>query len=604
MEMRLPSMRDLQMHTMRTMHRFPVEIFVALVGTVAAVLLALEIAPMVSASSDELQLRLYTRVILGCIILLSTSLSLSLTREAGKITWPVQLGIFTVAATATTWYMWMFSFTPWDGAQCGVVILAVHLLVALSAMWRRDRLEFWDVNKVLFLRTLTAALFTMVLGSGLNLALFALNELFGLDVNGKWYGTMWAVLLGLFNTWFVLGGIPLPPSDEAERPAPSFPRGLRIFVQYVLLPLVLVFLCILYAYGIKVLFFTQLNGSVAYFIDALAVVGTLSFLLLYPLRNDAEHAWIHFYAAWFGRLMLPLCVLLWIALIVRVQAYGITEQRYLGLALAVVLTVLALYLAIVRNPDLRIIPAALLLACIVSVSGPIGMLQVAYRSQTQRAEDVLRSGGVLQDGRYDIAKAQQLSEQDKRIVQSTLRYLNTYESNSRMDTWLASIHADRMPDRDSVKIEVYMGVWTEMPADARTTFRFPGFRNRQALSVSCDMPGATITPFEFSWERTDKDTLRIEHHGQWTLEVLATKGATWCLRDPSGFADTLNLAPIIANGNGESDSTRRSVDLQSHRFPNMHVALVLSELSGSLDHGTWEDVRCTGMLITTPKRHP
>ncbi len=601
--MRLPSFRDLRLHTTRTMHRFPLEIFIAMVGTIAAVMLALEIVPKVSATPDELQLRLYTytRIILGCIILLSTSLSLSLTREAGKITWPIQLGIFTAAAAATTWYMWVFSFTPWDGLQCGVIVLAVHLLVALSAMWRRDRLEFWDVNKALFLRTLTAGLFTMVLGSGLNLALFALNELFGLDVDGKWYGSLWAVLLGLFNTWFVLGGVPLPPSDDAERPAPSFPRGLRIFVQYVLLPLVLVFLCILYAYGIKVLFITELNGSVAYFIDALAVVGTLSFLLLYPLRNDAEHAWIQFYAAWFGRLMLPLCVLLWIALIVRVQAYGITEQRYLGLALAVVLTVLALYLAIVRNPDLRFIPAALLLACIVSVSGPIGMLQVAYRSQTQRAEDVLRAGGVVHDGRYDIAKAQQLSEQDKRIVQSTLRYLNTYESNSRMDTWLASIHADRMPDRDSVKIEVYMGVWTEVPTDALSEFRFPGRRGRQLLNVSCTMPGAMITPFELSWERTDPDTLRIDHNGTWTLEVLGAKGAKWCLRDPSGIVDTLNLAPIIAKGNGESDSSRVSVDLQSERFPNAHVALVLTELSGRLRHGTWEDVRCTGVLITTSK---
>lgn len=602
--MRLPSFRDLRLHTTRTMHRFPIEILIAIVGTAAAVMLALEIVPSVSSTPDDIQLRLYTRIILACIILLSTSLSLSLTREAGKITWPVQLGIFTAAAAATTWYMWMFSFTPWDGAQCGVIVLAVHLLVALSAMWRRDRLEFWDVNKVLLLRTLTAALFTMVLGSGLNLALFALNELFGLDVNSRWYGSMWAVLLGLFNTWFVLGGIPLPPSDDAERPAPSFPRGLRIFVQYVLLPLVLVFLCILYAYGIKVLFFTQLNGSVAYFIDALAVVGTLSFLLLYPLRNDAEHAWIHFYAAWFGRLMLPLCVLLWIALVVRVQAYGITEQRYLGLALAVVLTMLAMYLAVVRNPDLRIIPATLLLACIVSVSGPIGMLQVAYRSQTQRAEEVLRAGGVVHDGRYDIAKAQQLSEQDKRIVQSTLRYLNTYESNSRMDTWLASIHADRMPDRDSVKIEVYMGVWTEVDLEESGAFAIgDGSTSRTAHAVS-HMKGASITPFALNWNQPvsrSEDSMRIEHNGTWLFEVLRSKGTMWRLQDPTGRADTFDLAKVLAQISDRTDTTTLSVNLQSDKFPDYNVALVLSRLNGRTSSGTWEEVWARGVLVTTPK---
>jgi len=600
MEMRLPSLRDLQMHTTRTMHRFPIEILIAIVGTAAAVMLALEIT--LHTTMDPMHLRVYTRIILGCIILLNTSLSL--TREAGKITWPIQLGIFAAAVAATTWYMWVFSFTPWDGLQCGVVVVAVHLLVALSAMWRRNRLEFWDVNKVLFLRTLTAVLFTMVLGSGLNLALFALNELFGLDVDGKWYGSMWAVLLGLFNTWFVLGGIPLPPSDDAERTAPSFPRGLRIFVQYVLLPLVLVFLCILYAYGIKVLFFTQLNGSVAYFIDALAVVGTLSFLLLYPLRNDAEHAWIHFYAAWFGRLMLPLCVLLWIALVVRVQTYGITEQRYLGLAFAVVLTVLALYLAIVRNPDLRIIPAALLLACIVSVSGPIGMLQVAYRSQTQRAEMVLSAAGVLHDGTYDIAKAQSLSVPEKLVIRSTIEYLTTYESNDRLDRWLSSIHADGLPNRSSVTTEVYLGVWTDSSEAENREFSINEWNSIHGNRTSTVMPGATITPFAVNYgtyERKDKDSTTIVHVEMWKLDVLRNSGLKWQLRDPEGVADTFDLQPIISKMMDTSDSSQIRVSVQSERFPRYHVALVLSKLSGTMRKGTWVEVRADGVLVTTPK---
>jgi len=457
--MRLPSFRDLQLHTTRTLRRFPIEIFVASLGTIAAILMALEIHPFAAFGSID-PWRHNARVILACIILLSTALSLTITREAGKISWWMQIAIFVSATAAASWYMTWFSFAPLEILQLAVVLAAVHLLVALSAMWNRDRMEFWDANKVLLLRTLMAGLFTLVLGGGLNLALFALNELFGLNVDSKWYGSLWALLLGLFNTWFVLGGIPNTPVQQDERFVPPFPSALRIFVQYVLMPLVLIFLCILYAYGVKVLFFTQLNGSVAAFIDALAVVGTLSFLLLYPLRNDTEHAWIRFFASWFGRLMIPLCVLLWIALVIRVQAYGITEARYIGLAVASVLTVLSLYLAIARNPDLRIIPATLLLACIVCLSGPIGMLDVAYRNQTQRAERVLLAGGVLHDGIYDIAKAQKLSDSDKLIVQSTLNYLTIDQSNSRMDTWLASIDADSMPDRDSVEIQVYMGVST------------------------------------------------------------------------------------------------------------------------------------------------
>lgn len=598
--MRLPSFRDLQLHATRTLRRFPIEIFVATLGTIAAVLAALEIYPLKEVGSLE-PWRSNARIILACIILLSTSLSLTITRESQRISWWMQIGIFVAAAVAATFYMMWFSFTPWENLQLAVVITAVHLLVALSAIWNRDRTEFWEVNKVLFLRTLMAGLFTQVLGGGLSLALFALQELFGVDVDFKWYGTMWAVLVGLFNTWFVLGGIPETPTQKEQRSVPLYPRGLRVFVQYVLLPLVLVFLCILYAYGVKVLFFTQLNGSVAAFIDALAVVGTLSFLLLYPLRNDTEHAWINFYASWFGRLMIPLCVLLWIALVVRVQAYGVTEERYLGLVVASVLTVLSLYLAIARDPDLRIIPVTLLLACIVCLSGPIGMLDVAYGNQTQRAERVLRAGGVLHDGMYDIAKAQKLSDSDKLTVQSTLDYLSTYRSNNRLNAWLASINADSMPDRDSVKIDVYMGVWTKVKTNEKYAgFSIGDYSRSERINIAMQMPGAMVTPFNLNWSLSDSDTTLIDQQGTWVLEVLGMNGTKWRLQDPSGISDTLDLAPFLAKDES-SDTSRFSMNLQSVRFPRQNVALVLTKLSGSLSNGTWEDVNANGVLVTTPK---
>ena len=45
---------------------------------------------------------------------------------------------------------------------------------------------------------------------------------------------LWIVIAGVFETWFFLAGVPknLEELDESD----DYPKGLKIFTQYVLLP--------------------------------------------------------------------------------------------------------------------------------------------------------------------------------------------------------------------------------------------------------------------------------------------------------------------------------------------------------------------------------
>src|SRR5260221_5641582 len=116
----------------------------------------------------------------------------------------------------------------------------------------RENHGFWIFNKRLFLRILTSVLYTLVLYLGLTLALLAIRNLFNVHVDDKLYAYIWFVLAGIFNTWFFLAGFPA----DYENPVviADYPRGLKIFTQFVLLPILTVYLLILYAYLFRIIF--------------------------------------------------------------------------------------------------------------------------------------------------------------------------------------------------------------------------------------------------------------------------------------------------------------------------------------------------------------
>ena len=110
---------------------------------------------------------------------------------------------------------------------------------------------FWNYNKILFLRFCSSVLFSAVLYIGITLALLSITLLFDFDIDEDIYAKIWIIIAGLFNTWFFVSGIPedIEQLDNLQ----TYPKGLKIFTQYILLPLLFTYLLILYLYGGKII---------------------------------------------------------------------------------------------------------------------------------------------------------------------------------------------------------------------------------------------------------------------------------------------------------------------------------------------------------------
>jgi hypothetical protein len=114
------------------------------------------------------------------------------------------------------------------------VLLAATFLPFLGRPGEQN--GFWQYNKMMFLRLAGAALYSMVLYIGLSLALVACETLLGFDFHEEIYLELWYWLIIVYSAWFFLAGIPEDVRSLQE--AEDYPTGLRVFAQYVLIPLV------------------------------------------------------------------------------------------------------------------------------------------------------------------------------------------------------------------------------------------------------------------------------------------------------------------------------------------------------------------------------
>ncbi len=394
--MKIPSLTKLYEEAMETLQRFP---FVILASMLGAFIMIYVID--IEAGSKDYQF-LYNTV-MCCGLGISFLLSLTMRNEIFKLE-PIKnyitqgIGVLFLIA----YYFWLpKDLSVVDITRFILFALGFHFLVSFTAFMSKDAEHqqnidaFWRFNKLFFLRILTSVLFSGVLYAGLCVAILSFNELFNAHINGKIYPQLFFFILGVFNTWFFLAGIPENLNSFYEEEI--YPKSLKIFTQFVLLPLVTTYLVILYMYMGKIIIQWNLPvGWVSYLILCFSIAGIFSLLLIYPIRNYEENKWIKVFSKSFYIALLPLIVLLFIAILTRLFAYGITEKRYFVFVLAFWLSFIALYFLISNTKNIKIIPITLCLLCFATSFGPWGAFSVSQRSQMNRLEKILTENKILQ----------------------------------------------------------------------------------------------------------------------------------------------------------------------------------------------------------------
>lgn len=231
----------------------------------------------------------------------------------------------------------------------------------------------------------------VIVGGAVGVVLMAALLLFALAVDELLTPVDYEVYLLL--VLFSLGSVAVTvflsflPRPDAEQPQN---KAYTIAFSYVLLPLYLVLITILYAYLAVILVrFTLPSGQ----LNPFGLIALAGFLVLWFALKGEDNRLARWFTRWGGLLLLPITAAQIIALWVRIDAYGLTPNRVVSV-IAVLLGLIAIVLCTCRRKLSVFCTVAGVLALLVTLT-PLNPLTLSNISQERRLKDVLTQYGLL-----------------------------------------------------------------------------------------------------------------------------------------------------------------------------------------------------------------
>lgn len=323
-------------------------------------------------------------VALSALLSMNISLAATILVRSTKVDPVVGWGGWAVLSGVLSWYVFGLGFvSSADAFSYGYLVCLVHLMVILSwtAYGSVDR--FWNASTTMLFRLLYAFVFSSILETGLGLSIAAIRFLFGFEGLAGLQGYSAVFVFVGFNTMFFLSGMPTLESIDEE---PRINTLTSIFSRYVLAPLILVFIVILWAYGVKMLL-GDMKEDMANYVVILVGGSTFTLLLTWPMRAVTTFPWkiLHRYVM---PVLLPLIGLaLWIWS-THLTKEGIDPGGFTIAALLVVSLIVALGTIIKRTIDPRLPALALFCVAALTSVGPFGVGSVSERSMQARGKSL------------------------------------------------------------------------------------------------------------------------------------------------------------------------------------------------------------------------
>ena len=330
---------------------------------------------------------------LGLVLYLAIDL---LHQGATALSWPRYIShlIATVVLGLYLWYLLSLDRVTFNIALQYVLFnIALHLLISFVLFIdprKNDLEEFWQFNRSVFTRFLLSLFNSAILFTGFSIALLLLKLLFKIEPTKYSYYYLFVIIAAIFNTWFFLSGIRANPGEKPYSP------GLWFFTRFIIAPLVLIYLFLLYIYAFNSLFtwrWPTLKST--YLLALFSMPGILTVLLTYPLQNTEKGRWAKIFNRIFFSALIPLSLLMLACIVKRVSHYGITEMMYIAFVCGLWLAGISIYFLFYKKSSIKLIPMSLFLICFSISWGPWGVASVARRSQLSILENQLQKAGIL-----------------------------------------------------------------------------------------------------------------------------------------------------------------------------------------------------------------
>lgn len=499
--MRIPSFAGLADAFIVAFRRFPVPMLVAMTGSFLMMTYI-----QIENSYEHIGIEWMIRSILVCVLGLPLMTAIAAFSETRNWTDWRKWALMAIGALLLSVYYFTVNLDyieERDSFRFPGLFAVVHLLVAFAPYLNRlDVADFWEYNKQLFTNLIIGGFYSFILWVGLSGAILAVDQLFDVHINERIYPQLFFLLTGIFNTTFFLYHFPKTYTYEHDdQVEPTF----QVLGKYILIPISLLYLFILYAFTAKIILRWELpHGWVSSLIIGFATVGVFTWLLNFMPARKLGGVPFGLFSNWFWPILTPMLLLLFVGVGRSISDYGVTNERFIVVHLGVWLLLNALYFMISKKDNIKFIPITLAIFVITALFGPFSMFSVSNRSQTKELKNLLEQSGRW-EGEQARPSEQAVSSENHARISSILYYLNQhndfatdkpewltampdsflesrYERAIRMMEWLKVKSIDSKDD--TKHYSVYSAPFTNMTIPA-------GFNQLVALNTNWNEPQNT-----------------------------------------------------------------------------------------------------------------
>ena len=319
------------------------------------------------------------------------AVALSLITEDFK-NWKLALAVQLVvhaAWLAVSVYLSRFDrFSTTQLIAVSATIAAMSLSVFVACFYRkRQDVQFWNYS----MRTVLALAMSTAIGGiltvGLNLFLESLKMLFGLQVDDNLFGDIAAVCMTMLAPTLFMNIIPKGRNKYVDTVV-EFSRFSKGVVQYLFIPLLVLYMVTLYVYAAQILFQWKLPvGGVSYMVTVSMVLMILLIYITYPIQHLEGNRLFKWVTRLLPVAMLPLLALMTVAIGRRLSDYGITVSRLYLLVFNVWCYAVCLWLIFTRNKRIWIIPTSFAIILLLISVGPQSIANVTLNELKKEARN-------------------------------------------------------------------------------------------------------------------------------------------------------------------------------------------------------------------------
>jgi hypothetical protein len=317
-------------------------------------------------------------------------------------------------------------------------VVSVFLLTLCVAPYFRAHsdLSLWVYNRHLWFGVAMAIAAGILFGAGISSVVASATFLFDLSPNSEIYAIVWAFCIMILVPLYALCWVP-QKFDYSEQECTTPPQIL-FMVNWILVPLIMVYMVILYSYFIKIGITREVpKGILSSLILAFGGIGIVTYLNGWPLKISAPPLVRFFYKTFFPALIVT-CLAMLYAFYLRIDQYGLTEERYSGVLIGGWMFVMALLFTF-RTPRLRTIFIGLIVVFVMAnFGGPLSAVRLSEASQLARLQAVLEKNNILVEGTL-VLKAHDVSPQDRRVISAGAEYFSRRDTaRSSYPSWFKS----------------------------------------------------------------------------------------------------------------------------------------------------------------------